>query len=343
MEGLPYAVRTEREDGREVYVLEDRAARSQVWVCPDLGLNAYRFSIDCGGEDLAIIDPPPVLSELAADPAGYGLPILFPFPGRIAGNLVRYGGRVYPLGSRTLGLSGTHGFVLERPWQVEATGTSVGEGAVLVGRLESDAFPELADQWPSSFRLQARLSLRAGTLALDLRAQNTGHELLPVGCGLHPYLRAPLSSSGSAGGCLVSLPVTRRWELEDLVPTGRLLPLDEDWPAGVGLEGRIGDDVYTGVLAERGSSRAVLSDTALGLAVVVEADLSFRHWVFYTPPRAAVCLEPWTCVPNAVNLQQQGVETGLMVLAPGQAQLWAVRLTVRELGASLPLLCEAEE
>ena len=332
MQGLPYSVRTEREDGHDVYVLEDRAARSQAWVAPDLGLNVYRFSIERAGEDVAILDPPPLLGDLAADPAGYGLPILFPFPGRIPGGLVRYGGREYQIQPHTAGLGCAHGFVLDRAWQVEATGKSAHEGAELVGRLESADYPELAEQWPSTFRLEARLSLRAGTLAVYLRAQNTGRDPLPVGCGLHPYLRAPLSATSSAGGCLVSLPVTRRWELQDLVPTGRLLPLAEDWAVGVGLEGRIGDDVYTGVLAEQGSSRAVLSDTALGLAVVVEADLGFRHWVFYTPPRPAVCLEPWTCVPNAVNLQQQGVETGLIVLAPGEAQLWTVRVTVRELG-----------
>ena len=41
--------------------------------------------------------------------------------------------------------------------------------------------------------------------------------------------------------------------------------------------------------------------------------------VAFTPPhRQAVCLEPYTWTTDAINLQQQGVNAGLRVLAPGE-------------------------
>lgn len=50
----------------------------------------------------------------------------------------------------------------------------------------------------------------------------------------------------------------------------------------------------------------------------MEWDPSFRDLVIFTPPhRQAVCLEPYTCVTDAINLHGRGVETGLMILPPG--------------------------
>jgi aldose 1-epimerase len=327
---LPYAVRMEEEDGQTVYVLEDVVARSEVWVAPSLGFNAYRFSVEPEDHGVAIIDPPPTLAELAASPAGYGMPVLFPFPGRIPGGRFRFAGRQYKLEKSEERDYAIHGFVMSRPWQVVAWATSVHDGAVLVGRLESPAFPELAGQYPSAFRLDLTYRLRAWALTVEARAENIGSGPLPVGYGLHPYLHVPLDHGLSAGGCLVAVPATRRWELAGLVPTGRLLPLEEDVAAGVSLEGRTFDEVYTGLLLTQGASRAVLSDTEARLAVVVEADREFRNWVVYTPPRLAVCLEPWTCTPNAINLQAQGIDAGLTLLHPGEWHSWTVRLRVHQ-------------
>ena len=44
----------------------------------------------------------------------------------------------------------------------------------------------------------------------------------------------------------------------------------------------------------------------------------FRELVAFTPPtRASVCLEPYTCITDAVDLQPQGIDAGWRVLAPG--------------------------
>ena len=41
--------------------------------------------------------------------------------------------------------------------------------------------------------------------------------------------------------------------------------------------------------------------------------------MIFTPPhREAVCLEPYTCITDAINLHQQGKDAGLLVLSPGE-------------------------
>jgi aldose 1-epimerase len=41
--------------------------------------------------------------------------------------------------------------------------------------------------------------------------------------------------------------------------------------------------------------------------------------VVYTPGhRQAVCMEPYTCVPDAIRLQSTGLKTGLQILKPSE-------------------------
>ena len=335
MARLPYTVRRDVEDGFEVRILEDAAARATAWIVPDIGFNLYRLSVEPDGHEAAIIDPPPTLADLQRDPCGFGMPVLFPFPGRIPGCAFTFGGRTYRLRPRRAAGAGPeeclHGLVLDLPWQVTGHGVDPEEGAILVGRIESEGFPELARQYPADFRLEMTYRLRGWTLTAEARVQNVGNEDLPAGYGLHPYLHAPIDHETSVGGCVIEVPATRRWELVDAVATGRLLPLEEDVARGVSLEGRAFDEVYTGLLLTEGVSRCVLSDTRARLATIVEADRSFRNWVVYTPPRPAVCLEPWTTIPNALNLAQQGIDTGLDVLQPGESRTWTVRIRVKRI------------
>ena len=51
--------------------------------------------------------------------------------------------------------------------------------------------------------------------------------------------------------------------------------------------------------------------------------------MIFTPPhRQAFCVEPYTCVTDAVNLQQRGIDAGWRVLAPGEKWAGVVELAV---------------
>ena len=78
------------------------------------------------------------------------------------------------------------------------------------------------------------------------------------------------------------------------------------------------DDVFTGLSYAEGICRATMTDAHGGRTLEVAFDDSFRDCVVYNPPhREAICIEPYTCVPDAFALAERGIETGLRVLQPG--------------------------
>ena len=85
--------------------------------------------------------------------------------------------------------------------------------------------------------------------------------------------------------------------------------------------------MYTGVTAENGSVNCQLTDPAANLTVQQRCSSHFREIVAFTPPWAtAVCLEPYTCVTDAINLQQKGIDAGLQILPPGET--WEGRIEI---------------
>ena len=100
-----------------------------------------------------------------------------------------------------------------------------------------------------------------------------------------------------------------------MIPTGRLLsvPADEQLAHGVRLDDHQFDTVFTDMRPDSdGLVRARLADPASRRVVTQSFDSSFTQCVVYTPGhREAICMEPYTCVPDAIRLAGQGHETGL--------------------------------
>ena len=120
--------------------------------------------------------------------------------------------------------------------------------------------------------------------------------------------------------CLVEVPAARRWELVDCVPTGTLLELDElhDLSDGAYADVVKLDDVYTEILCDGPQFDCTIVDERAGLQVVQTCPPIFREIVAFTPPnRAAVCIEPYTCPTDAINLTARGLDCGWRTLGPG--------------------------
>ena len=112
--------------------------------------------------------------------------------------------------------------------------------------------------------------------------------------------------------------------------TGVLQPLAdrESYQAGLPFHEMHLDNVFSGLTFDGDWCRATIRDAASGRTVELSFDRTFRECVVYNPPhRQAVCIEPYTCVPNCFRLQAQGVDAGLQVLAPGQSL--TARMTIR--------------
>ena len=305
----------------EVYVLRDRQSRSEARVIPALGNNLISFRVTPSGqaEPVEVMLCPPSQEELARGPVFYGNPILFPFPNRVRQGIYAFEGKTHQLRKLMPNGHAIHGLAIDQAWKVVETGAS--DRARLVSALRWEDCPSIHAEYPFPFVLTVTYTLSGARLRMESKAQNTGPGRMPMGFGIHPYLRLPLAGDGRREDCLVRVPASRLWELDpDLLPTGRTVgvPADLDFRQPRKLGSLALDNVYTGVRAQYGWSECLLRDPAAGLQLAVRADASFREIVVYAPlARPAICFEPYTCTTDALNLQPKGVDAGLIVLEPG--------------------------
>lgn len=262
---------------------------------------------------------------------GSGIPLLFPFPGRIPGVVFRWKGKEYPQTAGDGRGNAIHGFVHERPWRVVAQSESSVTGEFHASQDD----PSLAERWPADFRIRVAYSLSEGALVMEAAIDNPsplGGSSLPCGFGVHPYFRLPLSALSPAEECLVLLPVSSKWELVEMLPTGRNLPLDAaTFAAGLRFGDMKFDDVFAGLAFEGDLCTARIVDRQAARSLSIAFDRAFRECVVYNPPhREAICIEPYTCVPGAFALAESGLDAGLRLLAPGES--FTAKMVVRLVG-----------
>jgi aldose 1-epimerase len=317
----------------EAWTLEDRDARAVAEVWPGGGFNCFGWSV--GGQPRADVLFTPADFATQFLPTRGGIPVLFPFPNRIRDGRFNWAGQTYQLpindGAKK---NAIHGFACRRAWRVVGHGAD-DRGAWVTGEFasEQDA-DDVRSLWPADYRLRLTYRLHDTTLRLEAEVSNPSAQPLPFGLGFHPYFRAPLvPGAGPADDCRVSAPVGAVWELSESLPTGKRLPPD----AAHDLKGdrRLGelnlDDLYTDLApvaaADRLLWRGSVADAGGKQVLSVNTDAAFRELVAFTPPhRQAVCLEPYTCPTDAINLQQRGLDAGLRVLAPGESWTGVVEL-----------------
>jgi aldose 1-epimerase len=316
----------------DIVTLRDPNTLSTARVLANFGFNCYRFTAVVGREEVDVLWAEEGFETGSRRPSGSGTPILFPFPGRIAGTTLEFQGRRYQLQAGDKLGNAIHGFVLNRPWRVieRSEAHAIGEFHAAVDE------PSLRDAWPGDFRIRVAYRLSGNALSIDAVLDNPGSTPLPMGFGLHPYFRVPLSPAGhvdadAAAACRVRVPAAEYWELVDMIATGRRLPSSDRGPLAAGMEfdqTRF-DDVFTGLSFDGDWCAATIEDPASGRSVRIEFDRAFRECVVYNPPhREAICIEPYTCVPGAIELARRGVDAGLRVLAPGESMTARVRISV---------------
>jgi aldose 1-epimerase len=302
-----------------VAVLADVDNRLEVW--PALGLNAYRWHV--AGQELLYCNPQFFMENR---PTRGGFPILFPFPNRIRAGQFTWNGKTYhpPIGDPA-NQNAIHGFAFKRAWRVVDQGANAGS-AWITGEFQGsiDA-PETLAFWPADYRLRVTYRLFDHVLQVEAHADNPDSKPLPFGLGYHPYMAlAPFGGPQA----LVTVGAQKFWELEGNLPTGKMLDLDEtrDMRQGRDYASLKLDDVLTDLLAfayDQGDNLGlvgVIRHPAGERMLTLWIGADFRELVAFTPPhREAICLEPYTCTTDAINLAARGIDAGLRVLEPGES------------------------
>jgi aldose 1-epimerase len=309
----------------EIVTIRDPSGASAE-ILVNQGFNCFRFTAMPGGQAVEIIYAPADFAAGQGRPSRGGIPLLFPFPGRIRGTAFRWEGKQYSLEAGDAFANAIHGFALSRPWRVVEKSDSKVVGQFQAWRDD----PALKERWPADFRMTASYRIDATSLRGEYWIENPCDVPLPCGFGTHPYFRVPLGGN-NANDCVVKLPVQERWELKDMLPTGRRIELPE--AANLQSGQRFGDlqldDVFTGLQFHEGWCEASIHDPASGRIMTQRCDGSFRECVVYTAPhREAICIEPLTCVPNCFELAGRGVEAGLKIVPPGGSFVARVEIVV---------------
>ena len=303
-------------DGVEVFKLADGGA-AVAEIAPALGNNCFSFRTNA-----------PVLEEVSfADflrkPTSYGIPVLFPFPNRIRDGRFTFDGEAFTVDPPR------HGFVRDKPWRVVSHGATDDAGAWHTSSFDAADYPEhILRQFPFPFRVEMTYRLKDGRLTIETVARNTGQRSMPAGFGIHPYFRKPDEG-------VLTVPAEARWELSDSLATGRIVPVEGDYDlrGGKSFDGMALDDIFTRVGADAdGSARCMIVDEEGGTETVVEfSPEKLPHVVVYTPPapRRAVCVEPNSCPTDAFNLRSKGIESGVIVLSPGEEVRFEISIFTR--------------
>src|SRR5690349_20663612 len=106
--------------------LTDITTGSTASIAPALGFNCFSFAPLVKGKPFELLWHDPEFRSGNTRPSRSGIPILFPFAGRIRGGRFRYGGRNYQLETNDNKGNAIHGFVYTRPWRiVNQSGASV--------------------------------------------------------------------------------------------------------------------------------------------------------------------------------------------------------------------------
>ena len=300
----------------QIVSLHDDAVGSRARIHVGLGFNCFEFTARVNDADINVLWSADGFEAGNDRPSGSGIPLLFPYPGRISGTSFSWGGKSYELEEGDGQGNAIHGFVYDRPWRLIDQDAKSATGEFHASKDD----PDILNRWPSDFRIEVKYELAGNTLHATTTIENPGDSDLPFGYGAHPYFCVPLGA-GDSSQCVVRVPVTERWELENMLTTGKRVGLgtSEEFQNGIAFGQTQFDDVFGGLVGSAEQFVAEIVDQSSQRSTRLKFDKTFEYCVVYNPAhRESICIEPYTCVPGAIELEQNGIAGGLKTLRSGE-------------------------
>lgn len=318
---MPRIERTGQGAAESIRLIDDDSG-SQATILPNFGFNCCSFQVEVNGRPREFLWTEPNFPDPSSKASHNGTPILAPFPNRIREGRFKFDGKHYELPRNEHGRNAIHGFVIDQPWRVtEQFADNVQASVAAEFQLSIDR-PAHLPLWPADFICRFRYTLSGSSLRTDIEVVNPSNEILPFGVGTHPYFRFPQDPRTPLSECSILAPASRHVELIDYLPTGQFKPVEAaaDLRKGMTLDQRMFDDVFTGLTVnDEGIVHYELADHRDGVKLIIEEPGQFPFAVIYTPPhRQSICIEPYSCVTDAINLENKGVASGLWRLKPGE-------------------------
>lgn len=270
--------------------------RTRLRIAPEYGARIAQIKIAYDGGWAPLLHEPPE-PPAERDPLAWGSYPLLPWPNRIAGGAFTFGGAAYDVPVNNNG-NALHGFGYTQTWRVEEAKPDRCTLAL-----------DLPAAWPFGGRAEQRIEALDDGLRqrIVLHADATPY---PCGAGWHPWFRRDVVPGA---GMRLRIDAAERYELDAMIPTGRIVPVAGDWdfrdyPA---VGARSLDDCWRGV---RRPMRIRWGD----LELTMTSSPNATHAVVYSQHPDAVCVEPQTCAIDAFNLAARSDRgAGVQIAAPG--------------------------
>lgn len=276
-------------------------------LAPKAGANLFSIRF----KNVEILKQPQQIRDMPG--VGFGTPILYPTPNRVRGGKFTFGDKKYAFAPNANG-NFIHGLAHSVPWELVGV-ESNDQGAVFHLRLDFTPGSGLHDLFPHHHTLKLDIRVNASSVRWTYTVDNTaGDTPVPFGFALHPWFLY----LGERANTFITIPATHSMESPDLLPTGKLLPLEGnklDFRKPTSLLGLKCDDVFFGMTSEK---PCVVDYRDKGLRLTLASSDDFTHLVFYTPKEPWFCVENQTCSTDAHNLHNQGYrkEAHLLVVPP---------------------------
>ncbi|KKO50899.1 aldose 1-epimerase [Paenibacillus sp. DMB20] len=311
-------------NGYDTYILN--SGRLEVTLLPRLGNNV--IEIKDLQEQRQILRRPDE-SELAfylQKPYHFGMPMLIP-PGRISKGRFEYEGTRFQFDQNTANENHIHGLHRTQAWCVSDIEEDE-DGCTVSTEFSTADDSRWMSQMPEPLKLEMNFRLQGSEFHQTLRITNEGERAVPFGMGYHTWFLL----DGRPDQWTLQLPVDGIYTLdEELLPSGKIAPLNQ-WASlntGLNLEGTDFDTIFKIPDGQPAEARLIRKD---GYGIHYTADRSyFKHWVLYTKGTADqfLCIEPYTWLPNAPNLDLPADVTGLIHLGSGQSVDLHTKLEIR--------------
>jgi aldose 1-epimerase len=289
--------------GRKIVAWNSAGVRLEV--LPDKGASLNAFHIPTrDGRYLNIIDGYVLEADLNEPEKAYNGVFLFPFPNRLRDGIWNWEGKLFsfPVNEPARNNS-LHGLLYDRKFEVvEISATSE---MSLIHLTYSSSQTDIGFPFQYQIDIEFIVTDNDG-LAIKTQVTNLGTSILPFGFGWHPYF----SSGSLLDDLIISFPDVVALEVDQqMIPTGTQIPYHVfDRPQHFGKT--ILDTGFK--LKPCEIYRIQILDPAqkLKFSIWQEAGVDGYGYVqIYTHPnRKSLAIEPMTCMANALQTLQDGIQ-----------------------------------